>query len=207
MKAFRKTTVSSLERNKPKVTILEDILIDKDNENDNDNVVNNEIGYSGNDWDAFVESNIENENENNDNITDEFYDRSDKNTSKHDHIREEDPSSYDSTNDNTKRLSKAERKRMKKTNLTVQEFKMQTQSVNMYTAFSDKSSINSSDKFKDKYYMTYGTEDEVKTFIEDSMQPLSGLKSSEVQGEVFILIFNFYSFLLVIIIIIIIIFK
>ena len=194
MKAFRKTTESSLERNKPKVTILEDSLIDKENDNandnDNDNVVSNEIGYSGDDWDDFVRSNIENENENenetNDDITDEFYDKSDKYTSIHDQTREEDPSSYGSTNDNTKRLSKAERKRMKKTNLTVEEFKMQTQSVNMCTTFSDKSSINSSDKFKDKYYMTYGTEDEVKTFIEDSMQPLSGLKSSEVQGEVFI---------------------
>ncbi len=40
-----------------------------------------------------------------------------------------------------------------------------------------------SDAWKDKYYMAYGNEDVKANFTEDSMQPNSGLRSSENQGE------------------------
>lgn len=38
--------------------------------------------------------------------------------------------------------------------------------------------------FKDsRFYMAYGTEDEHLNFVEDSMQPRSGLRDTEMQSE------------------------
>jgi superfamily II DNA/RNA helicase len=83
------------------------------------------------------------------------------------------------------RLSRAARKQLKKGGGVVSSVVHAAGSGDFggdeeYTT-TDATTKSSKDRdFVDKkYYMSYGTEDEVATFIEDAYQPMSGLKTSE----------------------------
>jgi hypothetical protein len=79
------------------------------------------------------------------------------------------------------RLSKAERKRLKKQNLPLNTKKMRVDSADVEMTFSD--SAVSKKSFQDaRFYMSYGTEDEKATFSEASMQPKSNLRDREAQS-------------------------
>lgn len=85
------------------------------------------------------------------------------------------------------RLSRAARKQLKKGGAVNSSASMtdgQFAGDEEYTTTDGASKSLKDRNFVDKkYYMTYGTEDEVATFIEDAYQPMSGLKTSESMSE------------------------
>ena len=190
MKALRKATASGLERTKPKVSIKEDVL--EDDESDIEDEFTKEIGYSGNDWSEFTKD-VPDEDEyvsangkigNNEDVCgseDHGYD-SDDNRS----IGNMSVDTY--TGERSRRLSKADRKNLKRSNLSVVEYKAHLANTEMkiegvkIEQSGNKNKTAKKSGFKDKHYMTYGTEDEVHNFIEESMQPQSGLKNSEINS-------------------------
>lgn len=103
-----------------------------------------------------------------------------------------------------KRLSVAERKKLKKQGLSaadIHAFKLEkfnkeqdeagegcySMSVGVSASSSSSSSSaaaasSAARGFKEKGYMSYGTEDEHRSYVEDAMQPMSDLRSSEQSG-------------------------
>jgi superfamily II DNA/RNA helicase len=164
MRALRKVTYSALERNKVK---LEDST-DPDGHLDDDenHVVESSMEvYTGKNWNQFLDDSG--------NQPDEFL--NDDGIGDDDNI-EKDNDEDCATYGTKRRMSKSDRKKLKKGDMT-------TEGLNFHMGGSSRIEKSVSGGFKDeKYYMTYGTEDEVKNFIEDSMQPKSGLKSSELQS-------------------------
>ena len=160
MKALREVTASALERNKQKLpSVTQDCVGESEME---------ECDHLGDD-DSFCHSDIEDieEYDNNERIP----------IVKDPVIRVEalDDSSLVSFHPNqltNKRLSAAERRRLKKYGVRSQ--------VNLSN---DHEATKKILKFQDeKFYMTYGNEDSRETFAEESMQPLSNLRSSETFG-------------------------
>ncbi len=160
MKALREVTASALERNKQKLpSVTQDCVGESEME---------ECDHLGDD-DSFCHSDIEDIEE---------YDKDERIPIVKDPvIRVEalDDSSLVSFHPNqltNKRLSAAERRRLKK-------YGVQSQ-VNLSN---DHEATKKISKFQDeKFYMTYGNEDSRETFAEESMQPLSNLRSSETFG-------------------------
>ena len=159
MRALRKATYNSLERNKAKLQGASDADFHVEDDDDRE-VVENDAGcYAGKSWTQFLD---DTENHPDEFLTDDVATP----------IDDEEPSN----NDNKRRISKADRKKLKTGKIFMED-------LNKRQFFPSEKEKLSSGGFKDeKYYMTYGTEDEVKNFIEDSMQPKSGLKSSEMQS-------------------------
>jgi ATP-dependent RNA helicase DDX54/DBP10 len=182
MKAFRKVTAPVLERNKKKSHLSG--MVDKDDDEvvvnsfdslgilDNGN--NDEFGDDG-----FGIANDDEYNDDDDNNNNDYY--------------EMDNNENDSL-PNKARMSKNEKKKMKKLGLSGIEIKdlnkrkAATEEAIVSNIVPNKNGIhsngysnNSNASFKDKkYYMVYGNEDEQANFEEESMQPRSGLRSAEV---------------------------
>lgn len=93
---------------------------------------------------------------------------------------------------NKNRLSIGEKRKLKRKGLSAADIaavaarkalsgKLSSSSMHVVDTAAASSSRESGG-WKDKHYMAYGTEDVKANFTEDSMQPLSGLRSSENQG-------------------------
>ena len=151
MKALRKVNANALERNKKQ------IVNDDKNDEDNDNTI------STSNWDEFE-------------IPDDEFIKDDEETV----IDNED----NVTTSSKPRISKTERKKLKRQGMTSNDISdIAVRKANMSKLMSDSIEISTSNEAKDykdrKFFMTYGTEDERANFEEQSLQPQSGLRSSE----------------------------
>lgn len=157
MKALRKVNASALERNKKTKNTVKDDNYDNDNSNENDI----------NTWDEFEIQN------------DDFV----KDTNNHNN---DDDNNNEETSSKP-RISKTERKKLKRQGLSSDDIQeLATRKANLSKLMSDTINVTSSTSnneakdYKDrKFFMKYGTEDERATFEEQSLQPMSGLRSSE----------------------------
>lgn len=90
----------------------------------------------------------------------------------------------DSANSSKPRISKTERKKLKRQGMSSNDISdVAVKKANMAKLMSDSIEITTNNETKDykdrKFFMTYGTEDERANFEEQSLQPQSGLRSSE----------------------------
>ena len=236
MQALRKGFQSSLERNKSKVTLSQDILNPDDDNSDDGDIVTT---YKGNIWENLEddEFGVGKDEFDNDGVSvrsvdtagsagsfaDSFLkvggasrkkrhggiDPGTKSSSVLDSEElsdDEDDVSSLQGNSGKIRLSRALRKKIKGSGVSASKLgkidslkvalmkqKLRLAEVGITVSDSSRTSkgtrnggysgSGSGEKFKDrKFYMTYGNEDEVQNFVEDSLQPQSGLRSSEIQG-------------------------
>jgi hypothetical protein len=95
------------------------------------------------------------------------------------------------------RLSLTEIRKLKKKGKTAEEIRSIAEKKALSTSLIKESTTTSNDNsFKDsKYYMAYGNENVKEVFSEDSMQPLSGLRSSENQGIKIVIKLTFNNFI------------
>ena len=149
MKALRKVNASALERNKKPI-------VHEEKNDDNDNAITT--------WDEFEIPN------------DEFVDGEDE--------KFEDDNEDIVANSSKPRISKTERKKLKRQGMSSNDISdIVVKKANMTKLMSDSIEITTNNETKDykdrKFFMTYGTEDERANFEEQSLQPQSGLRSSE----------------------------
>ena len=107
---------------------------------------------------------------------DEFYDTENGD----DHCATVEEESEPSTK--KRRLSRADRKRLKKNGGVGQ---LLSDDLNVADEHIVKESVNDSKSSKymdEKFYMSYGTEDEIATYREELLQPQQGLRTSEATG-------------------------
>lgn len=171
MKALRDVTASALERNKKRLPSVTNVSGENEgNESEDDE-------EDGADQDEFNhESDSEGEEQENSSNNDDVSDDGDEDADIR--VQALDDSSlvsFQPGRNTNQRLSAAERRRLKKYgSLTPSSTKPQHQ---------ESSDKKKSSKFQDeKFYMAYGNEDTRETFAEESMQPLSNLRSSETFG-------------------------
>lgn len=172
MRALRESTAPALERNKRNVlqagkpqSAASDVesgpeVDDDDNEDDSEDDDNDEEN-SDDEGDEFHASDDEDEDE-----------ESEEDSDKHDNGS---IMSFSETKIK-KRLSVAERKKLKKYGADAV--------ITNNLSNSDEANLSAKgNKFQDeRFYMSYGNENTHETFAEESMQPLSNLKSSETFG-------------------------
>jgi ATP-dependent RNA helicase DDX54/DBP10 len=195
MKALRKEVSSALERNKEKVTLIQDNL-KMDNDNDDLMASNGDLSENEDDIECMKDEYDEVEEDANDaGANDDL--ESCGGMSKSDSV-------FAPTLEK-KRMSRATRKQLKRqakqiggneNDLIKQSRKVndrasslggntviiETNGSSSSMSGNSKESKATGNRFKDpKFYMTYGTENEVLNFVEDSLQPQSGLRSGELQ--------------------------
>jgi hypothetical protein len=180
MKALRREVGGALERNK---VSLKNDKAQNETSDDQSHLVRDEYG------DVITDETAE---------TDEYNDDSgDHNHDMDDHTDENQPdqnsnnnNKIESSHEEHKRLSRAERKRIKKYGTAHVQPQLNNISDDCIISehMNDKKSNNSNmlheNSYKDsKYFMSYGTEDEVANYAEESMQPQFGLKGSEAKSN------------------------
>lgn len=158
MRALRREVSSALERNRKNIT-SEDLLNDINQHQEEDS--DDEIGGRPDDQDDGLDGVG----------ADEF---------QIDEEVAEQKSHSEVVSHEKRRLSKAERKKMKKNgNKSLSNQDLHSSDENVFINDSEERSHKSQSFIDSKYYMKYGTEDEVATYVEDSLQPQSGLRSHE----------------------------
>lgn len=158
MRALRREVSSALERNRKNIT-SEDLLHDINQQQEDD---------SGDE----IEGRPDDEDDGLDGIgIDEFH--------MEDEIETQEQS--ENAHQEKRRLSKAERKRIKKnvTNTSIVAQPIYPSDENVFIEDSANRSKKTQSYIDSKYYMKYGTEDEVANYVEDTLQPQSGLRSHE----------------------------
>jgi ATP-dependent RNA helicase DDX54/DBP10 len=170
MKALREVTASALERNKKKLPSITNVDgPDHDGEgSDGGNDVD-----EFDDYDNSEEEESDGQEHSGDNIDDDDGDDDDS-AVKMEALDDSSLVSYQPERMASKRLTAAERRRLKKYGAITSPSGQQ---------IFENGEQKKSGKFQDeKFYMTYGNEDTRETFAEESMQPLSNLRSSETFG-------------------------
>jgi ATP-dependent RNA helicase DDX54/DBP10 len=181
MKEFRKSTQWFLERNKKK---LSDAAKESEKVNDDENNNDEEDGegQKKSDWDMLDDDFGTENDEFNNNNNDEVVDQDDG------HFPDGDQSiageSYIAPNRNQhKRLSIAERKKLKKYGKLPPALPSSDEFQEINDQSKSQRKSGSAAGFQDqKYYMNYGNESSHETFAEETLQPLSNLKSGETFG-------------------------
>lgn len=171
MRALRRQVAPALERNQQRAITLDECALGKgrdtigedDEEEDGEGAENDEYYDEG----ATLDEDDDDE------------EKEDRGTSSsHIHAVEE-PSSK------KRRLSKADRKKLKKTGAPIRSMDTDIFDANIVSGGGSLKEAKKNASFvDDKYYMSYGTEDEVATYREDLLQPQQGLRSSEAIGAV-----------------------
>lgn len=175
MRALRRQLAPALERNQIKAITLEECALGEGKEDDEED----------------EDANVDDEN-------DEYYDDNEEraaptstsaNKRSKAHVQEAEDEDEDSEveepSNKKRRLSRADRKKMKKSGGSIHSISHSNTSEfddNIVSGGGNDKKVTS---FMDeKFYMSYGTEDEIATYREDLLQPQQGLRSSEAIGAV-----------------------
>jgi ATP-dependent RNA helicase DDX54/DBP10 len=172
MRALRRQVAPALERNKAKAITIEECALGEGKET----------------VEGEEEDGEENDEYHNDDDEEEEEGEGGDATVGHGH-GDEVPEEIETDEPSTKkrRLSKADRKKMKKHGGSMRSSAQSSVAFddNIVSGGGQDSNNKQSATFMDnKYYMSYGTEDEVATYREDLLQPQQGLRSSEAIGAV-----------------------
>jgi ATP-dependent RNA helicase DDX54/DBP10 len=174
MKEFRKSNQFFLERNKKKLTDSKNEVKEEDGEEDD------EEGNKNNDWDALENEQLGDDNdEYGNNNYDDQINRSEDEEDNNQSIAGE---SYIAPIRHHKRLSAAERKKLKKQGTLPLRSGQNEEDENIVELPS--SNNKNSSNYQDKFYMNYGNESNHETFAEETLQPLSNLRSGETFGNI-----------------------
>lgn len=197
MRALRKEVGGALERNKrPRPSEEKTIeMDDEDNDGDEEGGVDGKVLKD--EYGDVIDADGLNSDEENGN--DEYYEANvDAGEMNHTESNNDDDDAGNTFSG--KRLSRAERKQLKKHGVKATSGNTAVDTENSCVVKDMNQlgkhkplSYGDTNPYKDKrFYMSYGTEDEVATYAEDSMQPQFGLKTSEAKSK-----FNFLMSLIV----------